>query len=195
MKRFEYFSAKRFKRQDSSRWLVQLVLLVSFLLFAAPSPAQVNSNNATVNLLAIMGTSLGIAAAPGTVNFNLLPGGVGNGSSAITVTTDWNLSPSMGTVTLYAYFSSAAAALTNGSGSNIPSANVSGSADGGALTPFTGNSPFAAGSSLTIYSQRITGRFRRVTRNDTLALQISLVGLPLPSGTYTGVLHFRAQAI
>jgi hypothetical protein len=195
MNRSGHFPKQRLQRRSRSSLFASFAILATLFFFPAPIRAQVNSNNAPVNLVAIRGTSIGIAAAPGTVNFNLLPGGVGNGSSAITVTTDWNLRPSMGTVTLYAYFSSAPAALTNGAGSNIPSANVFGSPNAGAFTPFTGNSPFAAGSSVTIYAQKVTGNSRQVLRNDTLALRVNLAGLTLPSGTYTGILHFRGQVL
>jgi hypothetical protein len=195
MNRSGKFPKRRAPKRGCSGCVALLAILVALACFPKPVRAQVNSNNTSVNLVAILGTSIGISAAPGTVNFNLVPGGVSNGSSAITVRTDWNLTPSMGWVTLYSYFSSAPAALTNGAGSNIPSANVLGSPNAGALTPFTGNSPFAAGSSVTIYTQKVTGNSRQVTRNDTLALQINLAGLTLPAGTYTGILHFRAQVI
>jgi hypothetical protein len=101
----------------------------------------------------------------------------------------------VGDVTVYAYFTTPAAALSNGAGANIASARVSGSANGAAFTPFTGNSPFAAGSSITVATWRILGNNRDGTRQDTLDLQIDTTGLPLPAGTYTGVLNIQAQAL
>jgi hypothetical protein len=194
----EYLSSEKPKKPR--RWLgarvfVQLVIFSALLFFAKPSFAQVRSNNSTVNLLAILGTSLGVSASPGTVNFAMVPNGAATGDSLITITTTWSLTGATRRVRLFSYFTSAAAALTNGAGRNIPSANVSGSANGGAFTPFTGNSPFGAGTSLQIFNQRLRRRTRNATRNDTLNLRINTAGLGLPSGTYTGVLHFRAQAL
>lgn len=194
----DYFSSKRQKKprqRYGGSVLVQLAILFALLCFARPSYAQVQSNNATVNLLAILGTSLGVSATPGTVNFAMVPNGAATGDSLITITTTWSLTGATRRVRLFAYFTSAPAALTNGAGRNIPSANVSGSANGGAFTPFTGNSPFGAGTSLRIFTQRLGRRTRNSTRNDTLNLRINTAGLGLASGTYTGVLHFRAQAL
>jgi hypothetical protein len=157
--------------------------------------AQQNSNVSMVNLNAVLTTSLTVSAAPGLVNFALPPNGVANGSAAINITTSWTLSPSQGRVTLWGYFSSAASALTDGAGDKIPSANVSGSPNGGAFTPFTGAGPFGAASSLQIVSFRVLGFNKSGTRSDTLALQISTAGLALPAGTYSGTLDIQAQAL
>jgi len=165
------------------------------LLFPANSEAQLNSNIASVNLNAVLTTSLTLTASPGLVNFTLVPGGVANGSAAVSVTTAWTLRPSVGAITAWAYFSTAPAALTDGAGDNIPSSSVSGSPNGGAFASFTATSPFAAGSSLQLYTLRILGNNRNGTRSDTLNLRIDTTGLTLPSGTYTGTLHIQAQAL
>ncbi len=169
-------------------------LAALILLASVPAGAQLSSNPAAVNLNAVLNSRLAVAASPGLVNFSLVPSGIANGSSTITITTSWVLRPSNGTLTLYAYFSTTTA-LSDGAGHVLPSANVSGSANGGAFTPFTGASPFAAGSSITIFSQRILGFNRSGTRNDTLNLRIDTTGLGLPAGTYTGLLRIQAQAI
>jgi hypothetical protein len=171
---------------------------VTLLMLSAPSTtggAQINSNLAGVTLGAVLNTSLSVIAGPPTVNFTLVQNGVANGSSAITVNTSWSLRPNVGAVTVYAYFSSAAAALSNGAGTNIASSRVRGSANGGAFLPFTGNSPFAAGSSLTLANFRILGNNRNGSRVDTLGLQIDTTGIVLPAGNYTGVLTIQAQAL
>jgi hypothetical protein len=129
------------------------------------------------------------------VNFSLVPSGTATGSSVITVNTSWTLKPSAGTVTVYAYFSSAAAALTDGAAHNIPSSSVSGSVNSGAFGAFTGASPFAAASNITLSSWRILGFNRTGNHTDTLNLMISTVGLALPAATYMGVLNIQAQAI
>jgi hypothetical protein len=169
--------------------------LLGLLLAATPARAQLNSNVATVNLVAILATSLRVTAAPGRVNFALVPNGIANGSARITVTTRWTLQPGTRAVTTYAYFSSAAAGLTDGAGDNIPASKVAGSVNGGAFGPFTGASPFGAGSSMRLFNRRIRRNNRTGRHRDRLNLRIDTTGLNLPAGTYTGVLNIQAQAI
>jgi hypothetical protein len=179
----------------SLRILNSALVILGIFIVASPAQAQVNSPSNGVNLNAVMTTSLTVNAAPGLVNFTLVPSGTATGSSVITVTTAWTLRPSVGAVTTYAYFTSAAAALTDGGGDNIPSSSVSGSVNGGAFGAFTGASPFAAGSSITLSSTKILGNNRSSNHVDTLNLMISTVGLALPAATYTGVLNIQAQAL
>jgi hypothetical protein len=174
-----------------------LVLAAVFALIPLKANAQLNSNIANVSLNATLNSSITITAAPGLVNFPLLRSGSTTGSSPISITTKWVLPVLFGTVKEYAYFTSSASALADGAGDNIPSANVSGSYNGGAFTAFTGASPFAAGSSMTLFSQFIFILFGNTsaTRTDSLNLMINTTGLNLPAGTYTGVLHIQAQEI
>jgi hypothetical protein len=173
-----------------------LVMLgIFFALFPSRASAQLKSNIATVNLNATLNSGITITAAPGLVNFNLVPNGTATGSSPITITTSWRLPVIFGNIIEYAYFTSPAAALTDGASDNIPSASVSGSFNGGAYTAFTGASPLAAGSSITLFNQFFFIFFTNPgTRTDTLNLQINTTGLKLPAATYTGVLHIQAQA-
>jgi hypothetical protein len=158
--------------------------------------AQLKSNAAAVNLNATLNSSISITAAPGLVNFNLVPNGTVTGSSPITIKTNWALPILFGNLNEYAYFTAAPSALSDGAGDNIPSSSVSGSVNGGAFTAFTGASPFAAGSSVTIFNQTIFIFFTNPgNRTDTLNLQINTTGLGLPAGLYTGVLHIEAQAL
>ena len=157
--------------------------------------AQLNSNIANVNLNAALSTAITVTAAPGAVNFALLRSGISTGSAPISITTTWTLPFFVGTVKEYAYFTSAVSALADGAGDNIPSANVSGSVNGGAFTAFTGASPFAAGTSLAIFNQFIFFFNVNATRNDSLNLRINTTGLNLPAGSYTGVLHIQAQGM
>jgi hypothetical protein len=177
------------------RMLIPVVAILGIFIAPSPAQAQLNSTSSGVTLTAILNTSLTVNASPGLVNFTLVPSGTATGSSVITVNTSWTLKPSAGTVTVYAYFSSAAAALTDGAADNIPSSNVSGSVNSGAFGAFTGASPFAAGSSITLSSWRILGFNRTGTHQDTLNLMISTVGLALPAATYSGVLNIEDQAI
>lgn len=177
-----------------SRALVFLLLAAVAALAPPRASAQVKSNSATVTLNATLPTSITIVASPGNVNFALVRSGVATGSSPISITTTYVLPTSFGNLTEYAYFTTAAAALSDGAGDNIPSSSVSGSYNGGAYTAFTGASPYAAGSSITLFTQFIFFFFNgNGTRTDSLNLQISTVGLNLPAATYTGTLHIEAQ--
>lgn len=193
-----YWGTTSWGTSRSAKRFGLFVVIGGFLLLLLTPPAaraQINSNVAGVNLAATLNTSLTLVAAPNAVNFALVQNGVATGSTAVTVTTIWTLRPNVGDVTVYGYFASPAAALSNGAGADIASARVSGSANGGPFTPFTSNSPFAAGSSMTLATWRILGNNRNGTRQDTLGLQIDTTGLPLPAGTYTGVLNIQAQAL
>jgi hypothetical protein len=171
-------------------------LAVALILIPARADAQLSSNAAAVNLNATLNSSISITAAPGLVNFNLVPNGTANGSAPVTITTTWALPVLFGNLTEYAYFTAAPSALTDGAGDNIPSSSVSGSVNGGAFTTFTGTSPFAAGSSLTLFNQTIFIFFSNPgKRTDTLNLRINTTGLGLPAGLYTGVLRIEAQAL
>jgi hypothetical protein len=137
--------------------------------------------------------TLTVSASPSAVNFTLPRNGVASGGSAITITTQWLISVPPLTITLYAFTSSTTAALTDGAGHNIPTSNVSGSANGGAFTSFTGTSSFAAGRSITIFTQStlsVAG-----SRNDTLGLRIDTTSLALPPATYQGTLTIRAALL
>jgi hypothetical protein len=169
--------------------------LMILLLAGTPAHAQLNSNIAGVNLAANLTTSLTVSASPGLVTFALPRSGTANGSATISVSTSWTLSPSVGAVTTYAYFTSAASALTDGGGDNIPSSSVSGSVNGGAFTAFTGVSPFSAASSITISTIRILGNNKSGNQTNTLNMRINTTGLNLPAANYTGVLTIQAQAL
>jgi hypothetical protein len=177
------------------RGAISCLPILILLFVGTPAQAQLNSNIAGVNLAANLTTSLTVTASPGLVNFPLIPSGITNGSTAITVNTSWTLSPSVGAVKTYAYFTSAAAALTDGAGDNIPSTSVSGSVNGGAFGAFTGVSPFAGASSVTITTIRILGNNKSGNQSDTLNLRINTTGLNLPAANYTGVLTIQAQAL
>jgi hypothetical protein len=182
-------------RRIIPRGMIFCLPILVLLLVGTPAHAQLNSNIAGVNLAANVPTSLTVTASPGLVNFPLIPSGITNGSATITVNTSWTLSPSAGTVTTYAYFTSAAAALSDGAGDNIPSSSVFGSVNAGAFGAFTGASPFAAGSSITLSSTRILGFNKTGNHADTLNMRIDTTGLNLPAGNYTGVLTIQAQAL
>jgi hypothetical protein len=172
-----------------------LFLLMTFTLASSPASAQIKSNPSAVNLNATLTSDITITATPGTVNFNLVRNGTATGSVPVSIKTSWTLPLLFGTITEYAFFTSPAAALTDGASDNIPSANVSGSLNGGAYAAFTGASPFSGGSALTLFNQNFFALFSNPgSRTDSLSLQITTTGLNLPAATYTGVLHIQAQA-
>ena len=183
------------KRLLGYRGIALALLAAALALIPSRASAQLNSQVATVNLNATLGSAITITAAPGLVNFTLLRSGISTGSAPVSITTTWALPFLIGRVNEYAYFTSSVAALTDGAADNIPSANVAGSFNGGAFTAFTGASPFAAGSSMTLFSQFIFIFNINATRTDTLNLRIDTTGLNLPAATYTGVLHIQAQAL
>lgn len=161
--------------------------------------AQVVSNPGNVSLNAVVDDSLGIYVSASNVNFNLIPGtGPTAGTPTVTVTTTWTLHPGgTPTLSLYGFFASSTAALSNGAGIDIPSANVLAGINGGAPTAFTQTGPLGgANASLQIFSIPISGVNKNSSRNDTLDLYIDLTSQPsLPAGVYTGVLSLQARAL
>ena len=191
-------AARRFScRASSHKSLgISVLLVTAVLILPVPaSRAQINSSVGGVNLNAVVNPSLAINVSPTLVNFQLVPNGVANGDASLNIITAWVLRPNVGDVRLYAYFSAPASALSDGFGNNIPSARVRGSVNGGGYSPFTGSGPFAAGSGLLVFTERVLGNNRNKTRVDTLNLQIDITGMTLPAGTYTGVLRLQAQAL
>jgi hypothetical protein len=159
-------------------WMTLGALALVFVLAPASHAQALNSNVAQVQLNAVLGEAITVAAGPGTVNFALVPNGVANGDAPVSVTTTWSLAASRTTIGLYAYFSTPSA-LTDGSGNNIPAANVSGSVDSGPSGTFTGATPFT-NNGITVFSQSVVGAFNS-NRTDTIDLSIDTSGLGLPS--------------
>jgi hypothetical protein len=168
-------------------------------MFATPAQAQVlNSAAQPITLQAVLSQSISVTLSANAVNFNLVAGSANNpGSTSITATTTWTLKPSVGSLNLYAFFSTSAAALTDGAGNNIPSADFQISDNGGAFNPLTNTVPFGgANAGLQLSATRILGNNKTGTRNDVMNFNINLTPLPnLPAGTYTGTLTIQAQAI
>ena len=180
-----------------------LAVAVAVLLAAGDATAApANSNIATVALNATLNESLTVSVTSGTsINFTLAPNtAANNGSGTSTVVTSWSLKPGRNNIAVWAYFTSAAAALnpvTTGNTVTIPSAAVKIQVNGaGTFNPCTNVSPFnAAASGLQIGATSITGNTNiNGTRTDTLAYQIDTTVVPqLPADSYTGVLNIQAQ--
>ncbi len=165
----------------------------------SPIGAQVlNSAASTITLNANLSESLAVTLSANAVNFNLTAGSANNpGSTSITATTSWTLKPNIGSVRVYAFFASSAAALTDGAGDNIPSANFQISNNGGAFTALTNTVPFGgANAGLLLSTTRVLGNNRIGSHTDAMNFNINLLTLPnLPAATYTGTLTIQAQAI
>jgi len=145
------------------------------------------------------GGFLAVSASPSAVSFNLVAKGSATGNNPVSVTTGWT-GLMNDTIHLYAYFTSASAALTgNLSGDLIPTSCVLGKMTTGlptSNTAFTQTGPFGgAGNSLELFSQTVAGNGLSF-RTDALSLTIDLTSLPtLPADTYTGTLIIEAQAL
>jgi hypothetical protein len=180
--------------------ILRIAVAVLAVTFAASvASAQLNSGAQTIALNANLTESLTLNLSANAVNFTLSAGSAANpGSTNITATTAWTLKPGRTAVGVYAYFASAAAALTDGVGDNIPSSAFFISDNGGASTALTNTVVFgAANGGLQLANVAITGVNKTGTRNDVMAFNINLTGgaLPqLPANTYTGTLNIQAQA-
>ena len=175
------------------------LLAVLTVGLATMASAQINSGAQTVTLNATLAESLTLSLSASTVNFTLASGSATNsGSTNITATTSWVLKPSRAAVNVDAYFTSAAAALTDGAGNNIPSSAFKIGVNAAAANPLVNTVAFgAANAGLRLRSTTITGANKSATVNDILAFNIDLSGgtLPqLPAATYTGTLNIQAQA-
>jgi len=169
------------------------------IVFVASSHGQVrNSGASTITLNAVLNDSISVSLSSNAVNFTLTTGSASNpGSTGVTATTSWLLRPSVGSLKLYAFFSSSTAALTDGAGNNIPSADFQISNNAGPFNALTNTVPFGgANAGLQLSSTPILGNNKSGTRTDNMNFNINLVPLPsLPAGVYTGTLTIQAQAI
>jgi hypothetical protein len=179
-----------------------LVAVIALIIAASSSMASaqvLNSGAQTIALNATLAESLTLSLSGNAVNFTLAAGSATNaGSTNITATTTWVLKPSRTAVGVYAYFTSATAALTDGT-NNIPSSAFKISDNAGPSTALTTVTPYtgAVASGLQLGTVAITNANRSGNRADAMAFNIDLSGgtLPqLPASTYTGTLNIQAQA-
>jgi len=184
----------------TGRLIRVVAVMLGMACVASMASAQaLNSGAQTVALNANLTESLTVALSASAVNFTLAAGSATNaGSTNITATTTWALKASRTAVAVDAYFASAAAALTDGAGDNIPSSAFFIADNGGASTALINTVAFgAANAGLQLANVPITAANRSGTRADVMAFNINLTGgtLPqLPAATYTGTLNIQAQA-
>ncbi|HSQ59175.1 MAG TPA: hypothetical protein VLT84_01870 [Acidobacteriota bacterium] len=177
------------------------VALAVLAASATAAQAQTLSNIGNVNLNAVAAQTLTVAVTSGsTVNFALAQGGAAAGDVPSAISTSWNLNPGLtGAVSLFGYFDTPSAALTDGT-YDIASTYVEGRMTTGAVATFTAftqtNAVGPANGSLLLFTENITGVNKIGTRNDNLDLQINLTASPtVPASTYVGVLRIQARAL
>ena len=177
-----------------SLYTLSLILLILAALPTQTAVAQDDAQDPEPFGALAPRTFVQVNAIPNLVAFRLAPSGVSTGSTPVNVSTFWRLRRG-NTLTLYAYFTVPAKALTSGAAGSIPSSSVFGTDSSGRFLPFTGSGPFSTGGSLTIYQLRIRGRNRRGRRTDPIALKIDTTGLRLGPGVYSGMLVVHADAL
>jgi len=179
--------------------LIRIALLAMLVAIPASlaSAQALNSGAQPIALNATLGESLTVSLSANAVNFTLTAGSATNaGSTNITSTTAWVLKPGRTAVTVDAYFASAAAALTDGAGNNIPSSAFKISDNGGGFAACVNTVAFGgANAGLRLANVAITNANRASNRADLMAFNIDLTGVTqLPAATYTGTLNIQAQA-
>lgn len=184
--------------QTTVRRILTIAASLLIFLMGVSSAQVINSGAKPIALNATLQEAVSVSLSANAVNFTLTGGSPNNpGSTTITATTSWTLRPNRGALSLYAYFASAASALTDGVGNNIPSSAFSISNNGGAFFALSNTVPFGgANAGLLLSTTRILGNNKTGSRNDVMKFNIDLSGVPnLPSGLYTGTLVIQAQAI
>jgi hypothetical protein len=165
------------------------------VLLASGALAQNNSAVSSVTITATLPETLTVSLDQIAITFALTAGSATNpGNTAVVATTSWALAAGRTDVKLYAYFDTAAAALSQGAvdiaGTTI-TAKVGGVSAGNFATDLS-----LPGTGLTIFDQVITAANLIGSNSSSVALNIDLTSLPaLPVGAYTGTLHFMAQTI
>ena len=178
------------------------VVAVLGLLAVVASLAQgqvINSAARPIALNATLSEGLSLSLSANAVNFALTAGKreqpgqhLDHGDDFVDAAAEPRIA-----VGVYAFFTSSAAALTDGAGNNIPSSAFSISNNGGAFLALVNTVPFGGANAGRLLSNTpILGNNKTGTRTDLMLFNIDLTGVPnLPGGTYTGILTIQAQAI
>src|SRR5436305_4288218 len=159
------------------------VAVLAITLATTMASAQaLNSGAQTIALNANLAESLTLSLTANAVNFTLNPGAASNpGSTGVTATTTWTLQTGRTAVAVYAYFTNAAAALTDGAGNNIPSTAFTIADNGGAATALTNTVAFGAtNGGLRLANVAITPANRTGNHTDAMAFNINLSGGTIP---------------
>jgi len=180
---------------------VAVALVVAGLGATTSANAQTLSNISNITLNATAAQAITVSVTSGsTVNFTLAQGAAAAGDVSPAISTTWNLNPGLtGAVSLFGYFSTPSAALTDGV-YDIAATYVKGRMTTGAVASYTAftqtNAVGPANSSLLLFTENITGANKIKTRSDNLDLQVDLTSsATVPASTYAGTLHIQARAI
>ncbi|MEK7348821.1 MAG: hypothetical protein AABZ94_08095 [Candidatus Eisenbacteria bacterium] len=176
-------------------------LCVAGFCAASTAEAQILSNISNITLNASAAQTLTVSVTSGsTVNFTLAQGAAAAGDVSPAISTSWNLNPGLtGAVSLFGYFNTPSAALTDGT-YDIASTYVEGRMTTGAVATYTAftqtNAVGPANGSLLLFTEAVTGVNKINTRSDNLDLQINLAASPtVPASAYTGTLRIQARAL
>ena len=180
---------------------IAAALVVAALWAGTAAQAQTLSNIGNITLNASAAQTLTVSVTSGsTVNFTLAQGAAAAGDVSPAISTSWNLNPGLtGAVTLFGYFNTPSAALTDGT-YDIAATYVKGRMTTGSVATYTAftqtNAVGPASGSLLLFTEAITGANKIKTRSDNLDLQIDLAGSPtVPASSYTGTLRVQARAL
>jgi len=178
-----------------------LAVCVAGFCAASAAEAQTLSNISNITLNASAAQTLTVSVTSGsTVNFTLAQGAAAAGDVSPAISTSWNLNPGLtGAVTLFGYFNTPSAALTDGT-YDIASTYLEGRMTTGSVATYTAftqtNAVGPAGGSLLLFTEAVTGVNKIKTRSDNLDLQINLASSPtVPASAYTGTLRIQARAL
>ena len=115
-----------------------------------------------------------------------------SGVMAIPITSSWVVGSETNSVELVGFFDSGIAAMSDGTGHNIPADHVLGGLTEGGMLPFNGTSPGNGNAGRTFFQQPISRLNVSSSRTETLKIQtLPIADLDLPAGEYHGVLHLR----
>jgi hypothetical protein len=177
------------------------LLAIALIMTGAASSASAQALTPAAQPIALnatLGESLTLSLSANTMTIPLTAGAAANpGAGTVTATTTWVLKSSRTAVGLYAYFTTAASALSDGAGDNIPSSAFTIADNGGAAAALSNTIVGFGGATaaLQLANVAITAANRAGTRNDIMAFNINLTTLPqLPAATYQGTLNIQAQA-
>ena len=182
-----------------------LALVSSALLPGVVSAqASVHSTvSAVPTVAAAAATGISITIGSGAVQSlgNVTDNTTNNFPTPVSITLNWDLHPSTGSVQIIGYFANASAAMTSGAVS-IPSSWINGrvltagvNSAPTTYTPFTQNATGGVGSpggSLTLASQPVLGYSKNGSLTFELQLQLDLTGRSISAGSYSGTLNIRA---
>jgi hypothetical protein len=189
------------------------VFAVSALLMLLPMSSAmatvVTSSQQPVTINMNITESITLSCTPTTINMTYnatgtssLGQGTATATGPISCTTAWNLTshPAQG---LYAWFSSSAAGLSNGTvNGNIPTTEIFAAVNGGspsACNQTPNNIPAPASGITAAFCGNGDGRISNLAsigtnpQTDTILLSMQGLGTLFP-GTYTGTLTFFAEA-